>query len=382
MSALAVVFRWFRSHPEQRAAEQPGVEGTSSPAIKLPSLRVAALLALALALPALAATPPAPSARPAPPELHPSAAPPLPGPPDTVEPLSASLTATPEKVKLGEPFTYKVVLTHKPDQRYELTRTSDLGDFELITQTRHRDDHAGTSTTTFELKMALFALGSHPLPDLTFEVTDGAGTHRYVTHGGSVEGISTLPPEAAKQGAGLEDIKPNEVVPIASYRLLWGLLGLIALGAFAYAGYRMYRRLRARALIPPPIPPRPLHERTLSALDALKSESLPAQGRAREFYFRLSEILRGYLGERFRFEALECTSSELLVRVRHLPSPNFPVGDFSTFVHDSDLVKFAKSEPTPETCATALDFAYRLVHQTHPPAVIPANALGPDVPQS
>jgi hypothetical protein len=197
-----------------------------------------------------------------------------------------------------------------------------------------------------------------------------------------VEALSTLPKDAAKNGADLYDIKPNEVVPVRTWRLLWALLGLIGTAALVYAGWRGFKRLRARALLPPAVPPRPLHERTLAALDALKAEALHTQGRPREFYFRLSEILRGYLGERFRFEALECTSTELLARAKGLSTATFPLGDFSSFVHDSDLVKFAKFEPAADACQSALDFGYRFVQQTHPPAVIPANALGPDVSQS
>ena len=58
-------------------------------------------------------------------------------------------------------------------------------------------------------------------------------------------------------------------------------------------------------------PPKPAHQRALMSLDALSEAQLPAQGRWREYYFRLSEILRKYLGERFDFDALECTTEEL-----------------------------------------------------------------------
>lgn len=326
------------------------------------------LAVLLLALPAFAEAPPPPA--------------PAPAEPSSVQPLSLTATATPTQVKLGEPFTYKVVVTHAADQRYELTPPTDLGPFELTGQTRHREDQGGQSTTTFELKLALFALGEQKVPDLTFEVTDPKGVHPYVAKGGTVEGISTLPADAAEKGADLYDIKPNEVVPVRTWRLLWILLGALGVLALAWAAWRGFKKLKARALLPPVLPPRPLHERTLAALDALKSEALPDQGKGRDFYFRLSEILRAYLGERYRFEALECTSTELLARAQQIQAPRFPLVDLSSFVHDSDLVKFAKLEPEAQSCQSALDFGYRLVHQTQPPAVIPANALGPDVPQS
>ena len=91
-----------------------------------------------------------------------------------------------------------------------------------------------------------------------------------------------------------------------SWRLVWGVLGALAAGLALWALVRALRR--RRAAVPPPAPPLALEVRTHQALSALQAERLPEQGRGREFYFRLSEILRGYLGERYAFEALECLS--------------------------------------------------------------------------
>src|SRR5262249_55509191 len=72
---------------------------------------------------------------------------------------------------------------------------------------------------------------------------------------------------------------------------------------------------------PPPLPPLPLPERTRRALDALEAEHLPERGMQREFHFQLSGIARGYLGERFGFDALECTSGELVREVERRARP-------------------------------------------------------------
>ena len=297
------------------------------------------------------------------------------------KPLSVTTALDKPKVQLGEPFQYTVTITHAPDQRYEVVPPRDLGSFELLHLDRSRKDENGRSTTTFTLKLSLFALGPQQLPPLDFEETDATGVHPFTQPGAKVEGVPSLPPDAAKKGEALFDIKPNEQVAVRSWRLLWILLSILGVAVLGFILYRGYQKLKARAAMVPPVPPRPLRERTLDALETLKREAPHRQGKVREFYFRLSEILRGYLGERYRFDALECTSPELITRVRGLTDAGFPLGDFSAFVHESDLAKYAKAELPPDTCEGALGFAFKLVEVTHPPAVVPANASGPDVPQ-
>lgn len=299
---------------------------------------------------------------------------------EAVKPLAVSAKVSADHVKLGEPFTYRITVTHTPDQRWELHAPGNLGDFDLLSQTRHRVDGKQHSSTTFDLKMGLYALGDHVLPDLRFDVTDPKGTRSWVQHGVKISGVSTLAKDAKKNGANLYDVKPNEPLPVRTWRLLWVFLAIAALVACAWGLVVWVRRLRARASLAPPPPPAPLHERTLAALNALKNEALHTNGKTRDHYFRLSDILRGYVGERYSFEAKECTSTELLARAKQIDPRDFPLGEFSAFVHESDLVKFAKSDPGPEAGESALAFGFRLVEQTKRPQVVTADALGRDLP--
>jgi hypothetical protein len=121
-----------------------------------------------------------------------------------------------------------------------------------------------------------------------------------------------------------------------------------------------------------------LEARTRAALEALEREELPAKGRAREFHYRLSEILRGYLGERFQVDALECTSGELVTRLGTASAPGLGLGGLSAFLEASDLVKFARAPATVEACAGALQFAQRVVVETTP-APPPTHDTGPHI---
>ena len=60
-------------------------------------------------------------------------------------PEQLRVRVTPEHAKLGEPVTLEIVVTHDPQQRYELKTPSDLGDFDYLGQERKRVDGADRS---------------------------------------------------------------------------------------------------------------------------------------------------------------------------------------------------------------------------------------------
>jgi hypothetical protein len=318
--------------------------------------------ALFLAAPAARAQAPAPAAPTAPVTL------------ESVEPTAAAARVDPEQVQLGEPFTYQVTLTHPKDQRYELVAPKGEGPVELLQQTRQRQDGQNDATTTFGLRLSAFELGMVALPDLTFDVSTPDGPRRYVLQGRTIEVASTLPPDANGQGAELFDYQPPQEVPIRSWKLLYALAAALAAALGVWALVRWWKNRPKQQKV---VPLLPLDVRVRQSLDALKREDLPARGHVKDFYFRLSEIVRGYLGERYGFEALECTSSELMASLRKLPTPGLPEDALMRFVSESDLVKYARADASPESCDQALAFGYDLLAKTYVPPAPPAPDAAP-----
>ena len=297
----------------------------------------------------------------------------------TVQPLAVDQQVIPEAVRLGEPFVYRITVHHPPGQRWELRTPRDLGGYELLEQSRTRQDGKGESATTYLLKMALFELGSHVLPTLTFDVLDAEGAGVARIDGPDIQGRSSLPKDADQLGAKLEDIKPNEDVPVRSWRLLWWVAGAAALAALVWAARRAWIR-RPRRVAPAP-PPLPLEERTRQALDALEAEGLPQRGLQREYHFRLNALLRGYLGERFGFDALECTSGELLREVERRAFPWVDEEALRRFVDQCDVARYARGDVPVPACNGALAFARALVGDTRPRPPPPPEAQPPAGPE-
>jgi hypothetical protein len=278
-------------------------------------------------------------------------------------PTSTSTRTVPDRAALGEPFEVEVVLTHDKAQRYDLGTPTGDDAFDIVATDRARKDAADSATTTFRVKMQGFEMGEKTTPTLKFSVTDGPRTGEVAVPGTKVTIVSTLPPDAQEKGADLHDIRPPREVPIPSYRLLWALLAAAVVGAAAYALLKYLRRPKVALPAPPPKLD-PLDVRTRQKLDALAKEDLPGKGKVREYYFRLSEIVRGYLGERYAFDALECTTPELLTAVRKLHTPGLLYAELENFSLSSDLARYAKAAPNADDCKKALEFGYRLVEQT------------------
>jgi hypothetical protein len=279
------------------------------------------------------------------------------------DPLSIRQAVTPSTVHLGEPFVRELVLTHPKDQRYELQLPAEQAEFEILDVQRQRVDQAETATTTFRVKMSAFELGKRTLPGLDFEVTTSAGTSHYTSQESGVEITPTLPPDADKKGEQLQDIRPPETIPVRTYALLWAALGVLLVVAAALVARRLWKKRRPIAPVAPVLP---LAVRTRNALAALAADDLPGKGMIKEFYSRLSDIVRGYLHERYDVDALECTTTELLDNLSHVDAPRLPREALAALLQESDLVKFARAQMSPESCDHALAFANRLLELTSP----------------
>jgi hypothetical protein len=153
----------------------------------------------------------------------------------------------------------------------------------------------------------------------------------------------------------------------------WTLLKQAVIGAalalpvaLALAWLFSWWRRRPRPEPPAP-PPRPPWEVALEELFDVRHAGLVTEGRLAEHFDRVSDIVRKYLGARYGFDGLESTTREILSVLRKASPRPAPLETIETFLHQADLVKFAKTTPTPEDGELALVRAERIVKETLPP---------------
>jgi hypothetical protein len=145
----------------------------------------------------------------------------------------------------------------------------------------------------------------------------------------------------------------------------------VPVAALALGALLLARRRRK----PAPARAGPAHERALRELARLEAEGLPGRGAVHEHYFRLADIVRGYLERRFGILAPERTTEEFLREAREdgalAPEHKEMLGGF---LRACDLVKFALDRPGPREAAEALDAARRFVVETAPQPAVEAAA--------
>ncbi|KAA6343202.1 hypothetical protein EZS27_009108 [termite gut metagenome] len=112
--------------------------------------------------------------------------------------------------------------------------------------------------------------------------------------------------------------------------------------------------------IEPKLPP---HQLAMQEIERIKHERVWQKGRMKEYYTELTDAIRAYISERFQFNALEMTSSEIM---DHLLGANDEeaLKDLKELFWTADLVKFAKYDPLMNENDINLITAVRFVNQT------------------
>ena len=95
-----------------------------------------------------------------------------------------------------------------------------------------------------------------------------------------------------------------------------------------------------------PIIKRPAHEIAFEKLEEIRKEKIWQQGRAKEYYTQLTDVLREYLENRFDVPTFEKTSSEIIDSLQFIKKEySEQLNSLRRIFTTSDLVKFAKFIP-------------------------------------
>jgi hypothetical protein len=128
------------------------------------------------------------------------------------------------------------------------------------------------------------------------------------------------------------------------------------------AGWLLLRSRRAKGVTGSYVT---AHEIAYRNLEALVARNLIEQGLIKEFYERISGVLRYYVEHRFSLHAPDRTTEEFLVELQTTdvlsPSDKEVLTEFLTHC---DLVKFAKHDPTTEQIQRTFDLVKSFIEKT------------------
>ena len=280
----------------------------------------------------------------------------------TQQPAELFVAVDTTAVKIGEQLNYTLQIKADSTAQVLFPETPVFAPFELL-ESFPVDTLKAQSHYLYTKKYALiqFDSGDYFLPQQQVMVDGFSKIAALIPIR-----VNTVEVDTLKQN--LYDIKPLTAVEkdyaALISRILWGLaIGLLLLGMlYTYLFHKRKKELKARELPP--------FERAIEELKALENERLTKQEEFKAYYSRLTEVVRRYLEEEAKIDALESTSEELLSKLTlrkdagSLDLDNNTLKSLRTVLQNADLVKFAKSLPEVHTATEDRKVVQHVVIET------------------
>jgi len=270
------------------------------------------------------------------------------------------------RIKIGDLIKYSIVVTRDENVNVEMPGLgANLGAFEIHNYDDPEPEKSkGEIIQRREYTISTYDIGDYEIPSVTVRYSVGEDSlwKELTTEKIKITVESLKPSEAGD----IRDIKsPLEIerdwIRVIRFVAAGVIIVLIGVLVFLY----IKRRKEGKSLIPrSDKPKRPPHEIALEELEQLLQEELVEKGEIKQFYIRISEIIRSYIEGRFFIIAIEMTTTQLIDTMRDAEVDDEHVQFVEDFLIQCDLVKFAKYIPTPEENQKVIDQAFEIINTT------------------
>lgn len=119
------------------------------------------------------------------------------------------------------------------------------------------------------------------------------------------------------------------------------VIPLLALVIFLIIRFNDNKPIIKKIKVEPKLPP---HQQAMKEIARIKEEKVWQKGNPKEYYTELTDTIRTYIKDRFGFNALEMTSSEIIDKLLSIKDKE-SIKDLKFLFETADLVKFAKFDP-------------------------------------
>jgi len=208
-----------------------------------------------------------------------------------------------------------------------------------------------------------FDSGVYQVPPIKFAYQSGS-VHDTITTIPLVLVVNTIPIKDPKK---IFDIKKLIAVPYTFSEFLPYIL--IGLGIILISALIIYIILRLKQKKPifffqkPPELPQVIAFREL---EKLKNEKLWQQSLVKQYFTKLTDIIRTYIEGRFQVMAMESTTEEIINDLRGIEViTDETLTELKKMLITADLVKFAKGNPLPDENENSWKIAYDFVLKTY-----------------
>jgi hypothetical protein len=159
----------------------------------------------------------------------------------------------------------------------------------------------------------------------------------------------------------LRDLKKQAEIPEPTRWLPWGILALSVCVLCAIL-WRFWRRRRRKPVALTPAQRHDLLELAEIDLRNLLAQGFPENGKEKQFYVLLSDIIKRILSAGYSIHAAEQTTSEIMEALNRNTIPGSEERkQIESFLLHCDVVKFAKYVPSGDEHAIATEDALRIL---------------------
>lgn len=254
-----------------------------------------------------------------------------------------------KNIKIGEQIQYKVSVETSANTPVSFPEGQTFAPLEMV-KTRAADTlrDGGKYRLVKEYYLTQFDEGKYTIPSQKIRINN----KDYFTDSLLVE-VHTVAIDTLKQP--LYDIKPIQEVkkPFTSYGWILTIIAavlLLLIVAFVYFVFirkKKFPFLQTQKKLPP-------FDRAIQDLKELQNSKYLIQSQHKEYYTRLTDIVKAYLEEEVHILAKESTTDELLAKINLLQEKGKlnlnqeTITNLKRVLQTADLVKFAKNKPSDD----------------------------------
>ncbi len=280
-------------------------------------------------------------------------------------PLNVNVRVDRQEITIAETLLLEFEAAMAPAYELNMPKVDTLlQNFGLVDWDRLEDrlDENNNVVSTYRYELEPFLSGTYELPAFTFEFNDPNDPqkqHELTTEPLEIKVTSLLGED--RENLSIADIEG--VVAVEAEPSRWWIWPLTALPLVLMAGglwlWFKSRKVELVRIL------KPAHEIAYARLRALVKDNLVEAGRIKEFYERISNILRHYIEDRFKLHAPERTTEEFLNELRTTDAlSEQQKKTVQEFLKHCDLVKFARHEPQTEQIQRTFDLVRDFIEQT------------------
>jgi len=249
-------------------------------------------------------------------------------------------------ITIGDPVHYTLSLRRPPKSKLisvlQIPRSSD---FEISKVEDFKRTEDGWGVEGKKVTLTSFRLGEFVLDSMHAEVLLSDGKSKTISSPKIyITVISTQNKgTSSKDILGIKNVVDIPLRFIKKYALPLGISFLVLIAVLLIM--RRFKKAKQEGVeIRDVLSP---EDEAFRELHTLFDSSLLKQGKSKEYFFRLSEVLRIYFEKRYMIFAVEATTSEILRLLRQKEVPSDLLSKTQEVLETSDLAKFAKWKPEP-----------------------------------